>query len=168
MNSSTMTPEPRRRLTGKTVLICLVGFFGIVATVNAIMLHAAVTTFAGTKADSAYRAGLAYNGEAAAASAQDALNWRINGQFAHIEAGQVMLMVDVTDAHHAPIPGLAIAARLAHPLNAKLDREMTLARVTEGTFRGVAEAQAGQWELTIDVMRDGRRVYRNVSRVVLK
>ena len=49
-----------REVTGTTVLICFVGFFGIVATVNAIMMHAAITTFAGTETSSSYKAGLAY------------------------------------------------------------------------------------------------------------
>ena len=49
MKTATVTPKPAREVTGTTVLICFVGFFGVVATVNGIMMHAAITTFAGTE-----------------------------------------------------------------------------------------------------------------------
>jgi nitrogen fixation protein FixH len=40
--------------------------------------------------------------------------------------------------------------------------------MADGSFRGASDAAAGQWSLTLDVMRDGARVYRTKSRVVLK
>lgn len=165
MNAST---KGSREVTGKTVLMCFIGFFGIVAAVNAVMVRAAVTTFAGTQTDSAYRAGLAYKSEEAAASAQSALAWQVDGRIVRAASGEAILTVDVKDARRLPIYGIEIAARLAHPLNAKLDRDMNLARVADGTFRGATDATAGQWTLTIDVTRDRERLYRNVSRVVLK
>ena len=70
MKTGTVTPKPGREVTGKTVLICFVGFFGVVATVNGIMMHAAITTFAGTETSSSYKAGLAYREEEAAASGE--------------------------------------------------------------------------------------------------
>jgi nitrogen fixation protein FixH len=165
MNANT---KGSREVTGRTVLICFVGFFGIVAAVNAVMVRAAVTTFAGTQTDSAYRAGLAYKSEEAAAAAQSALAWQVDGRIVRAASGEAILTVDVKDARRLPIYGIEIAARLAHPLNANLDRKMNLARVADGTFRGATDATAGQWTLTIDVTRDRERLYRNVSRVVLK
>ena len=161
-------PKRQRELTGTAVLICFVGFFAIVATVNAIMVHAAITTFAGTQTASAYKAGLAYKGEEAAALAQDALNWQVSGNLERTTSGEAQLTIDIRDARRSPVYGIAIDARLAHPLNARLDRSVTLARVSDTTFRGMIDLPAGQWTLTLDVMREGNRIYRNVSRLVLK
>ncbi|MGE3989657.1 FixH family protein [Pseudorhodoplanes sp.] len=157
-----------RKITGTTVLICFIGFFGIVATVNAFMIHAAVTTFAGTETSSAYKAGLAYKQEEAAASAQAALNWLIEGRIARTPSGEALLSVGIRDRNRLPVHGIDVSARLAHPLNARLDHDIALARVANGEFRGVTEAAAGQWTLTLEVMQGGDRVYRTKSRVVLK
>ena len=50
-----------RELTGRTVLMWLVGFFAVVGAVNAIMIGAAISTFAGLEHDSPYQAGLAFD-----------------------------------------------------------------------------------------------------------
>jgi nitrogen fixation protein FixH len=168
MNLNAATPKTPRELTGKTVLICFIAFFGVVATVNAIMIRAAVTTFAGTETTSAYKAGLSYKQEEAAASAQAALNWQVEGRIVRSPANEAVLTVNVRDQKQSPVYGIAISARLAHPLNARLDHDIALTRTADGSFRGTAEAAAGQWTLTLELMRDGDRVYRTKSRVVLK
>ena len=161
-------PRPRGEITGKTVLVCFVAFFGVVAAVNAIMVRAAVTTFAGTQTDSAYKAGLAYKGEEAAAATQDALHWTVDGRLVRDITGDAVLTVDVKDAKQSSVFGIDVTARLAHPLNARLDRTIALAHIADGTFRGVTDAPAGQWTLTLEVTRDQNRLYRSETRVVLK
>ncbi|RKE67281.1 FixH family protein [Pseudorhodoplanes sinuspersici] len=168
MNANMSAPRRRGEITGKTVLICFISFFGIVAAVNAIMVRAAVTTFAGTQTDSAYRAGLAYKGEEAAAATQTALHWTVDGRLVRDVTGDAVLTVDVKDAKQSSVVGIDITARLGHPLNARLDRTVVLSRIADGTFRGATDAPAGQWTLTLEVMRDQNRLYRSETRVVLK
>ncbi len=168
MKARAVTPKVERKVTGTTVLVCLVGFFGIVATVNAIMMYAAITTFAGTETSSSYKAGLAYKQEEAAASAQAALNWQVDGRIARTSSGETVLTVSVNDANKAPVHNIDIAARLTHPLNARFDHDIPLSRTADRSFRGVTEASSGQWTLIIEVARGGERVYRTKSRVVLQ
>ena len=157
-----------RRITGRTVLFCFIAFFAVVATVNAVMIRFAVTTFAGTTTDSSYRAGLAYKGEEAAANHQDTLHWKVDGAFARDAAGQAVLTVDIKDARDLAVSGIDVSARLAHPLNSRLDRTIVLARGGAGKFSGAIDVEPGQWTLTLDIERDHSRVYRSVSRLVLK
>lgn len=160
---------PRRReLTGRTVLVCFVAFFAVIAAVNAVMIRYAVSTFAGTETDSAYRSGLAYNSEEAAALSQDALRWKVEGGFARSQSGEAVLTVEVKDSRQAPVSRIEMSARLAHPLNARLDRRIVLSRMPGGGFQGATDAEPGQWTLTLDITRDDARVYRSVSRLVLK
>ncbi len=168
MSGNVVTPRSSRELTGRTVLICFVGFFGVVATVNAIMIRAAVSTFAGAETSSAYKTGLAYKQEEAAASAQAALNWQVDGRIVRTPSGAAELAVNVKDSTGAPVHGIRIDARLAHPVNARLDHHIAVTRMADGSFRGIAETAPGQWTLTLDVMRDDARIYRTKSRVVLK
>jgi nitrogen fixation protein FixH len=168
MTSRAVEPKSAREVTGRTVLVCFVGFFGIVATVNAIMMYAAITTFAGTETSSSYKAGLAYKQEAAAAAAQEALNWQVDGRIVRTSSGEAVLTVSVKDTRQAPVNGIDIAARLTHPLNARFDHSIPLVRTMNGDFRGATEAAAGQWTLIIEVARADERVYRTKSRVVLQ
>lgn len=168
MTSRAVTRRPAREVTGRTVLICFIGFFGIVAIVNAIMMYAAITTFAGTETSSSYKAGLAYKQEEAAAAAQAALNWQVDGQIVRSAAGEAILTVSVKDAKQAPVRGIDVTARLTHPLNARLDHDIALSRTLDSGFRGATQATAGQWTLIIEVARAGDRVYRTKSRVVLQ
>jgi hypothetical protein len=43
-----------------------------------------------------------------------------------------------------------------------------LARIGAGMFHGDVKAAPGQWELIIDLERDGARVFRSRSRVSLQ
>lgn len=168
MNTDLQAPRRKGEITGRTVLICFVGFFGIVATVNGIMIRFAVTTFAGAETASSYKAGLGYKNEEAEAAAQEKLDWHVDGRISHAVSGETILTVDVRDKSKLPVYGIAVAARLAHPLNARLDRSVEFARMADGSFRGATDAAAGQWTVTVDVTRDGERLYRTKSRVVLK
>ncbi|HKN09769.1 MAG TPA: FixH family protein, partial [Pseudomonadota bacterium] len=74
MSADNFTSDTRRNpreLTGRTVLICLVLFFALVAGVNAVMIKAAVTTFGGVESENSYQAGLAFAQQIAAARSQD-------------------------------------------------------------------------------------------------
>ncbi len=167
MSANPAATRPRE-VTGRTVLFCFIAFFALVAAVNAVMIRFAVTTFAGTQTDSAYRAGLAYKGEEAAATTQEALHWKVDGAFARDASGKTVLTVDVKDALKVRIAGIEVAARLAHPLNSRLDRNIVLTRTPGGNFAGATDAEPGQWTLTLEVTRERTRVYRSVSRLVLK
>src|SRR5437588_13118204 len=86
-----------RPLTGRTVLVCLIGFFGTVALANAILIRAAVSTFGGVETSSSYQAGLAFARNAAAARAQDDLHWQVKADVR--PSGEVIVFViDPRDA----------------------------------------------------------------------
>lgn len=156
-----------REITGRFVLFCFLGFFGVVFAMNAIMLRAATSTFGGVETQSSYRAGLAFPNEIAAARAQDALHWRVDARLARDPSGLAAIAVNVRDDKGRAPPGLALQARLAHPSDARLDQTLAVAGTSSSGFTATADAQAGQWVLVIDVMREGERVFRSRNRVTL-
>jgi nitrogen fixation protein FixH len=160
--------QPRRQITGRTVLLCMIAFFGIISAVNAVMIKVAVSTFAGVDTDSAYRAGLGYKKEEAAAAAQQALNWTVEGRLNRAPSGLATLSVDVKDAQQRPVNNVVVNARLSHPATARHDQAIVLTQMPDGSFSGQAEATPGQWLLTLDVIRGETRLYRSVSRLMLK
>jgi nitrogen fixation protein FixH len=154
-----------REVTGRTVLICLVAFFAVVGGVNAVMIGAAVSTFGGVETDSAYRAGLAFAKETAAAQAQDSLHWDVKATLLPDGDGVTRLEVIARDAAGQRLRGLQAVARLAHPADRRADRDIPLIEDYAGTFGGTVEVAAGQWDLVIELTRDGEPVFRSRNRV---
>ncbi len=162
------THRKTRELTGMHVLLCLLGFFGVVFAVNAVLVKAAISTFGGVETSSSYKAGLMFEQEVARAGQQDELRWQVGGNIARNKAGEAVLDISARDAQGAPLAGIAAQARLAHPADERLDHVITLDRTNTGLFHGEAQAQPGQWELIVDLYRDDTRVFRSRSRVTLR
>jgi nitrogen fixation protein FixH len=162
------TPAKSRELTGKHVLLCLLGFFGLVFAANGILVKAATSTFGGVETLSSYKAGLMFKQDIAAAEQQDALHWQVAGKVARDSGGTAVLDITARDAKGTPLTGLAAQARLAHPADERLDHVVRLDRIGAGQFHGEAPAQAGQWELIVDLFRDDVRMFRSRSRVTLR
>ena len=96
------------------------------------------------------------------------MHWKVDGALVRNAAGEASLTVDIKDARNLAVSGIEVSARLAHPLNSRLDRRIALARTSSGSYSGATDAGPGQWTLTLEVTRDDARVYRSVSRLVLK
>jgi nitrogen fixation protein FixH len=158
---------PPRELTGRMVLIWLVGFFAVVFAVNGVMAVAAISTFSGLDSDSPYQAGLAFDAEIAAARAQRALHWQVQVTVVKTDRGATRIDISARDPNSVPLPGLAATASLVHPTDRRLDRELVLTEDTAGHFHGVTGPAIGQWDVVIDLSRDGARLFQSKNRVTL-
>ena len=156
-----------REITGRFVLLCFVGFFAVVFAVNAVMLRAATSTFGGLETASAYRAGLAFNNEIAAARAQDRLHWNVEARVGRDRAGFAAIAIAVRDESGRAPAGLVLDARLAHPSDARLDQVLEVSGKASTGFSAVGPATGGQWVLVIEMSREGERVFRSRNRVML-
>lgn len=155
-------------VTGRMVLLSLLGFFGVVFAVNAVMVRAATSTFGGLETGSSYKAGLEFGRDVAAARNQDALHWQVSGKIARDRAGDASLEVTARDRNGTLLSGLTAVARLVHPADARLDQPIAVKQIAAGVFHGAAAAAAGQWELVIDLFRGDERLFRSSSRVILR
>jgi nitrogen fixation protein FixH len=157
-----------REVTGRTVLICIVAFFGVVAAVNGVMIRAAISTFGGLETDSSYKAGLAFAREIAAAEAQDRRHWNVTAKLGSIVDGQWRIDVTARDAAGWPLAGYEAFVRLEHPTNRRLDHPIGMSSSGAGQFTGRAAVAPGQWELVVDLMKGDERMFRSRERIVLK
>jgi nitrogen fixation protein FixH len=96
------------------------------------------------------------------------LHWRIDGRIARNAGGAAVLDISARNDGGMPLAALTATARLAHPADERLDHQVTLGRVGPGQFHGETQANAGQWELIIDLYRDDVRMFRSRSRVTLR
>src|SRR4051812_21760361 len=137
-----MKQQPRP-LTGRTVLFCLLGFFGTVALANAILVRAAVSTFGGVETSSSYQAGLAFARNAAAARAQDDLHWQVKADV-RLSGDAIIVEIDARDATGHPLEGLEASVVLHHPTYRRADQTISVGESTSGRFRGTGARFAGQ------------------------
>jgi nitrogen fixation protein FixH len=155
-------------LTGRTVLICLLAFFGVVIGANLVMVKFAMDTLPGTEVDSAYRASLAFSSDIAAARAQEQRGWRVNARVERKVDGATLVNVEARDRNGAPLSGIGFSARLARPTDKRADRVVVLDERGSGTFRGIAAGiHPGQWDLVIEAEGTSGRLFLSTTRIVL-
>lgn len=164
----TESTAPRRPITGRTVFIATAAFFGVVIAVNLVMIKFAVETLPGTEVDSAYRASLAYGAEIKAAQAQAQRQWRVDAHIERQADGRALVRVEARDRNGAPLVGLAFTGRLERPADKRADKDIVLAEVESGVYRGtVASVTPGQWDLVLESDGSGERLFLSRNRVVL-
>lgn len=156
--------------TGRTVLYWILGFFGVIFAANAAFLYFAFGSFPGTVVDSSYKAGLAFNGEVAAAKAQADRGWQVGAHLDRSSGGAARITVSARDAAGVALGGLVFTAKLAHPTAAGLDQTVALAPLEDGRYTGVtAQPLApGNWNLVIEAEGAEGRMFRSENRVFLK
>lgn len=138
-------------LTGRKVLAWLVGFFVVVASVNAAFIYAGLKTWPGLVSERAYEDGLAYNRTLAAARANAALGWTAKLGFSN---GQAILVL--TDRDGRAVDGMQVEAVFTRPVGQAAEITVALAGSGGGRYvAAVALPLAGQWDMAVTV--DGAR-----------
>lgn len=154
-------------LTGRTVLVAFLAFFGTVAAVNAVMVDAALSTFGGVDTRNAYQAGVAFNREFAAAREQNALGWTVSAHLTQPDSGAFSVAVAIRDRGGRIPDGLHVSAHLMHPADARRDRDFELDRKADQFVSTRAVVEPGQWDLVIEAFHDDERLFRSKNRVHL-
>ena len=154
--------ERTRPLTGRTVLLILVGFFAVMLAANAAMVATAFSSWTGLATNRAYERGRAYNRTLEAQRAQDALGWQ--GAVA-LEAGRVR--VTLADAQGAPLDGAHVTVLLVRPVEAGRDVELNLGAEGGGRYAAPVALAPGQWEARVEAAMAGA-LWRTRARLVVE
>ncbi|WP_246812418.1 FixH family protein [Microvirga sp.] len=154
-----------RPITGRTVLIYFLGFFGIVFAMNFYMVRVALSSFSGVETESSYKAGLSFKNDIAAAQAQDARHWSVE---AALQRGDIPdVIITARDAQGQALSGLVAEVRLAHPTDKRRDLLVEFVELTPGQFKSLTPMPRGPWDLVIGLKRETEIVFRSKSRVSL-
>jgi nitrogen fixation protein FixH len=161
------TAEPFR-LSGRMVLATLIGFFLVVAGMNAVMMTIAISTMPGVDVKSAYETSQHYNGEIARMQEQAARGWTAEAGLRRSGADAI-LTLSLRDRAGAPVTGLSVTARLEHPATRREDRDAALSEAVAGTYSaGFPAVHGGGWTLAISARRGSETVFVSRSRIVLE
>lgn len=155
------------RITGRHVLVSIVGFFLTIAAVDAVMIYQAVSTFGGLETPDAYRKGLAYNQRIAEGAAQEQLGWRESVSF---DRATGSLVVDIKDRDGKPVEGMALSVVIGRPATNAFDRSISADDKGAGRYEApVADLADGTW--TVELAVRGSRnpeaavVYQSKARI---
>jgi nitrogen fixation protein FixH len=128
----------------------LVGFFIVVAAVNALMATLASRTFGGTVVDNSYVAGQNFNRWLAEARAQKALGW--TARIVRTRDGRVAAAL-ATPAE--PLNAVAVTGTAHHPLGRAPEIRLSFAPSGAGTYISEERIPDGRWIIRLAAARDG-------------
>ena len=157
-------------LTGRHVLLIVIGFFAIVFAVNAYFVTIALSTHTGVVSNEPYRKGLKYNERIAAAGLQANLGW--HDEVALAPDGR-QLHVAIRDSTGQPVRGLTLSATLGRPATAKYDVTLPFEEREPGDYAAVTERlEPGAYIASVEVSDPARLgdgvLYRARKRLWLK
>jgi nitrogen fixation protein FixH len=139
-----------KKLTGRGVLLLLVGFFGVIILTNAIFITLAVRTFRGEDEAKPYLQGIAYNQTLSRRAQQARLGWRASIADRRLPSGAVLLTVEIAQPDGKPPQGLALAGELRHPADEHRDRSLHFAETAPGHFETqLRDLAPGRWHMIV-------------------
>ncbi|MBT8002641.1 MAG: FixH family protein [Rhodospirillales bacterium] len=133
--------------TGRRVLFCMLGFFGVIFVVNGIFVYMATTTWTGLSTENAYKKGIRYNDTLDAARAQDQLGWQSK---VAVGKGSDNLIAQFKAKDGAPVTGLKIIGTAVRPTHEGYDKKLIFVETQSGTY--VANGRLplkGNWRIEL-------------------
>ena len=133
------------RLTGKHVLLILLGAFAVIGAVNAAFIYFAVSTGPGEERGASYEVGLRYNNVLAEERTQNALQWHHQSQIVQ----GARLRISITDSGAAPVAGLTVTGNFGRPAAGNADRSLAFKEVDAGLYEAtLGQIEPGSWVLS--------------------
>ena len=137
-------------LTGRGVLIWLIGFFGLIFATNAFFITLSFKTFRGEDEQKPYLQGIEYNDTLARRAEQARLGWHAAASAQRQASGHVSVDVQLRDRLGRPVIGVPLTVELRHPADENRDRQLTLRMTDQGRYEANAGAlSAGYWDLVV-------------------
>lgn len=137
-------------LTGRSVLAWLLGFFIVVAAVNAYFIYIAVATFRGEDEQKPYLQGVEYGETLWRRAEQARLGWRAVIGADRLATGKLRVEVVLKSADGRPQSKLGLVGELRHPTDETRDRQLRLVEIAAGEYRGeLAGIHAGAWDVVV-------------------
>lgn len=162
------------RVTGRTVLFAMLGFFGIVFFANGMMMWMASKTFDGLDEPDAYRRGVHYNERLREAREQRLLGWHFTLEVPPVgsdDPHERLVKVRARDREGRPLARLGVKASFRSPVNAHEDRPVVLAPDPRapGLYRArVRLPRIGKWQFALEAEDAAGHRWRGIFDLYLK
>ena len=139
-----------RTLTGRGVLLWLVGFFAVIFATNAIFITTAVKTFRGEDEEKPYLQGVAYNQTLEHRAEQARLGWQASIAARRTPAGMLHVIVELRQRDGAPETRVTMDGELRHPADENRDRALHFSQTSAGVYQAeLAGVTPGHWDVLV-------------------
>ncbi|MEL6663197.1 MAG: FixH family protein [Pseudomonadota bacterium] len=150
--ADTETPAGKE-LKGWHVLLIMLGFFGVIFTVNGVFLYHAITTHPGEHVEKSYLQGLNYNDRLDVRALQAERGWQ-----AAMGIENTALVAQIDDAEGQGVSRLAITALLRRTASNDPDVTVELNQVGNGAYAAeLPELQSGAYEVELTAFEGSER-----------
>lgn len=139
-----------KTLSGRGVLVWLIGFFGLIIATNTVFVTMAVKTFRGEDEQKPYLQGIEYNHTLAERAEQKRLGWNASVTAQRLPGGLVQVETRVAGRDGAVERALALTGEMRHPSDENRDQPLTFHEVAPGLYRAQLRGVApGLWDIRI-------------------
>lgn len=132
-----------QEITGRKVLVFMVGAFGLIIAVNVLMAYKAVSTFPGLEVDNTYVASQTWDAEN---KAQKALGWTLTHAY---DLSSQKLRLTFVDASGAPVEVASLQVLVGRTTVASDDQYPEFARVGVD-YVADAALKPGKWMMKVE------------------
>lgn len=161
-----MAASGRTGITGRHVLLTMLGLFGVVIGVNALFVYLALDSFTGVTTARPYQEGLAYNEVLAARAAQRDLGWNGAVTVAGGASGGERISVTLRDSAGRAIAGLQLRGSLKRPVRDGIDQPLFWREAMPGTYEAAAVLpERGIWDLVVTADDGSGRSFEMKARI---
>ncbi|HVZ67859.1 MAG TPA: FixH family protein [Rhizomicrobium sp.] len=142
-----------REITGRQVLIWLVGFFALVMAVNTVFIAVSLKTFRGEDEQKPYLQGVEYNRTLALRAEQEKAGWRAAIGAVREASGAVRISVSLKRPNGSPESQVALKGELRHPADENKDRAFALTAIGPDSYRAeIPGVSAGTWDVVVTAL----------------
>lgn len=142
----------RGRQPGWYIPWLFVAFFGVVFSVNGVMVWVATSTYTGLQTEEYYRKGVKYNAALEGARAQAERGWKVEVSFRSPAERKGTIALSLRDRYGNLLTGSVVTAQLIRPTSAGHDVQLDVPYVGDGRYGADVELPlSGVWDLRIDI-----------------
>lgn len=157
-NDTHADPAPRE-FTGKHMLFIMLGFFGIIISVNVGMAVLASSTWTGLVVKNSYVASQQFNGHLVASRLQEKLGWQ--GTLSYKNGAVEFILLD---KESRPINLDMASVKIGRPAFEQKDQTIVLVKTGAGTYRADVALEEGPWAFSLHA-KIGDQPYRLETRI---
>jgi nitrogen fixation protein FixH len=159
--------KPKKELTGKHVLMWVLGFFGVMFIANGFFVYYANVSWPGVEVESSYKEGQVYDQKLADAREQQERAWKMDAQLKR-SAGDVLLVIEAKDKLGNALSGLLIKAEVGRPITEVQDHKLDLTEKGDGIYMAsLGSLDPGRWRVKLEAFEKDVLKFKSVGQTTL-
>ena len=145
--------------TGRKVFALFLAGFGVIISVNMVLLYFALGTWPGLETKNAYSAALGFD---ARRKAQEALNWVVVSDY---QDGEIV--ITVRDSHNKSVPLRTLDILVGRATRDNEDRVVEMDSFSD-SHRGTTYLEPGNWQVRIHAVDQLGNEFRQIQSLIVE